>query len=42
VLTEECIDALQDGIEMDAQSAQFQIGEAELGVENSAHGWLGD
>jgi hypothetical protein len=32
---------LQDGVEMDAQSAQFQVGEAELGVESSAHGGSG-
>jgi hypothetical protein len=32
---------LQDRVEMDAQSAQFQVGEAELGVESAAHKWLG-
>lgn len=40
VLIEECVDALQGGVKMDAQSSQFQVGEAELGVESSAHGWL--
>jgi hypothetical protein len=38
VPVEECVDTLQDGVEMDAQSAQFQVGEAELWVESSAHG----
>ena len=38
VLVQECSDALQDGVEMDALSAQFQIGEAELGFGSSAHG----
>src|SRR6266568_6052434 len=37
VLAEECVNALQDRVEMDAQSAQFQIGEAQLRVESSAH-----
>ena len=37
VLTEECVDTLEDRVEMDAQSAQFQVGEAELGVESAAH-----
>ena len=37
VLLEERVDALQDGVQMDAQSAQFQVGEAELGVESAAH-----
>src|ERR1019366_9605002 len=41
VLTEECVDTLQDGVEMDAQPAQFQVGEAELGVKSAAHKWLG-
>jgi hypothetical protein len=41
VLAEECIDTLQDGVEMDAQSAQFQVGEAEWGVESAAHKRLG-
>jgi hypothetical protein len=38
VLIEECIDALQDRVEMDAQATQFQVGEAPLTVESSAHG----
>src|SRR5450755_4222035 len=42
VLSEECIDTLEDGVEMDAQPAQFQVGEAELGFESSAHRRLGD
>ncbi len=37
VLLEEGVDALQDGVKMDAQPAQFQVGEAELGVESAAH-----
>jgi hypothetical protein len=41
VLIEEGVDALQDGIEIDAQPVQFQVGEAELGIESSAHGCPG-
>src|SRR5450759_732217 len=41
VLTEECVNTLQDGVEMDAQPAQFQVGKAELGVESAAHKRLG-
>src|SRR5207247_2416881 len=36
VLTEECVDASQHGIEMDAQSTQCQIAEPELGTEGAA------
>src|SRR5204863_3602936 len=38
VLAEECVNALQDRVEMDAQPIQFQVGEAQLRVESSAHG----
>jgi len=41
VLAEECVDALQDGVEMDAESAQFQVGEAELRIESAAHNGSG-
>src|SRR5450631_695584 len=41
VLAEECVDTLQDWVEMDAESAQFQVGKAELRVESAAHKWLG-
>src|SRR5712691_5474894 len=40
VLIEECIDTLQDGVEMDAQAAQFQVGKAELWVGSSANKWI--
>src|SRR6266496_2531079 len=42
VLIQEGVDALQDGVKMDAHSAQFQVGEAELEVESSAHEWIQD
>jgi hypothetical protein len=39
---EEGVDALEDGVKMDAQPTQFQIGEAELGIGSAAHGRLQD
>jgi hypothetical protein len=41
MLIQESDNALQEGVEVDALVAQFEIGKAELGLSDSAHAFSG-